>query len=295
MVIPNMVYIQAGEFNMGTPDDVKMMDQDIDELENAHPQKRIYLDAYLMDIYPVTNREYREFVIQADYPVPTWYGKEMDSKYRWDPISRTYPEGYDDYPVYLVSWYDALAYCNWSGKRLPTEAEWEKAARGWEDGRPYPWGWDSSNITNYGNFDICESGLTPVDAYPDGASIYGCYDMLGNLDEWTSDWYRVAYDPANHQQTACKTIKGNLGLPLLPNVSFRDYKLPWERNSRTGFRCAMSVSSLQCKEHGIEAARRISVGEFKESDNRYWCMNCGRPMEWIPPSVLYEEKLDVLP
>ncbi|HIE38682.1 MAG TPA: hypothetical protein EYH30_05625 [Anaerolineales bacterium] len=140
--------------------------------------------AFRIARYPVTNGQYARFLAaNPHYPVP-FLDEEWARPYNWDPQARTYPEGKANHPVVLVSWEDAVAYCAWAGVRLPTEEEWEKAARG-EDGRTYPWGegFDPARAN------VRESGVggtTPVGAYPDGASPYGLFDCAGNVWEWTA-------------------------------------------------------------------------------------------------------------
>jgi len=143
--------------------------------------------AFRIGRYPVTNAQYARF-LQANpqYPVP-YMDEEWARPYNWDPVTRTYPEGKANHPVVLVSWEDATAYCAWAGVRLPTEEEWERAARG-EDGRVYPWGpsFDPARAN------VRESGIggtTPVGIYPEGASPYGLLDCAGNVWEWTSTPY----------------------------------------------------------------------------------------------------------
>ncbi len=143
--------------------------------------------AFRMGRYPVTNAQYARFLAaNPQHPVP-YVDEEWARPYNWDPVTRTYPEGKANYPVVLVSWEDAQAYCAWAGVRLPTEEEWERAARG-EDGRVYPWG--PSFEPNRAN--VRESGIggtTPVGAYPEGASPYGLLDCAGNVWEWTATPY----------------------------------------------------------------------------------------------------------
>ncbi len=134
--------------------------------------------------YPVTNAQYARFLAaNPHYPVP-YVDEEWAQPYNWDPQRRTYPEGKANHPVVLVSWEDAMAYCSWAGVRLPTEEEWEKAARG-EDGRTYPWG----EGFDPGRANVRESGVggtTPVGVYLDGVSPYGLLDCAGNVWEWTA-------------------------------------------------------------------------------------------------------------
>lgn len=293
-----MVLIPTGDFTMGTSSDVTMTDDDIDCLSDAHPDRVIYIDDFYIDIYPVTNRQYLEFVVQSGYPVPSSIGESWEglivtpSPYDWDKTTRKYPDGLDDYPVVLISWYDALAYAEWAGKRLPTEAEWEKAARG-TDGRPYPWGWEEPS-EKYCNFNDTEyvlkngrfpgpfgmghiKDMRPVNAYPAGRSPYGCYDMLGNVEEWCEDWYHKDYyarmskrNPKGHRRsTACKVQRGCGRFWPIPHTALRSSEPPWERNWGTGFRCAMSLSALKCVKHGEDITSRSGKG---------WCMECGQPI-----------------
>lgn len=152
------------------------------------PDRRAMMTmAFRISRYPVTNAQYARF-LQANphYPVP-YVDEDWARPYNWDPVRRTYPEGKANHPVVLVSWEDAMAYCAWVGGRLPTEEEWERAARG-EDGRVYPWG-DTFDPTRA---NVRESGIgetTPVGIYPGGVSPYGLMDCAGNVWEWTSTPY----------------------------------------------------------------------------------------------------------
>ena len=173
---------------------------------------------YEIDVFPVTNKQYKEFIDEKkDYPVP--YGEEnLGKPYTWNKEKRTYPEGLGDHPVVLVSYEDAIAFCEWRSKkegagfRLPTEEEWEKAARG-EDGRNYPWGnefdfkklncadfhvqkvlkdsgeWEKEFKENILEKNRGKALTTDVGRFADGASPYGCQDMAGNVWEWTSSLY----------------------------------------------------------------------------------------------------------
>jgi len=175
-----MVYIPAGDFLMGSDEN----------LDNESPAHTVHVDAFYIDRYPVTNEEYKRFVDATGHPAPcydvTWAQPEG---YNWDPDERTPPEGKEKHPVVLVSWEDARAYAAWAGKRLPTEAEWERAARG-TDGRRWPWG---SEFVE-GRCNTAESGVngtTPVGQYsPAGDSPEKVVDMVGNVWEWTSSLFR---------------------------------------------------------------------------------------------------------
>ena len=140
------------------------------------PAHMVFLDAYLMDTYEVSNKDYGEFVKAKGHSAPAY----------WDDPRLNKPQQ----PVVGVNWEDAIAFCEYRGKRLPTEAEWEKAARG-PQANLYPWGNDFDPAkANYGkNHDA----TMPVDSYPEGASYYGLYNMAGNAFEWVSDWYDPHY------------------------------------------------------------------------------------------------------
>ena len=173
-----MVLIPAGEFQMGS--------NDSDAGDDEKPVHTVYVDAFYMDIYEVTNAQYKKFV-DAN---PQWGKDRIDSRYHnghylsyWN--GNSYPSGEGAYAVEFVTWYAAMAYADWTGKRLPTEAEWEKAARGGLVGKQYPWG-DSidSSQASYGVND-----RTPVGRYPPNG--YGLYDMAGgNVSEWCLDEYQ---------------------------------------------------------------------------------------------------------
>ena len=170
----NMALVNAGGFTRGT-DKTRN-----DVFNDEAPAKMIYLSSYYMDKFEVSNAEYTEFLIATDHPAPAyWDHHQLNQAIQ---------------PVTGVNWFDANAYCHWSNKRLPTEAEWEKAARG-PAGSTYPWG----NNLDYSkaNFAKGKSGqrdvTASVDAYPEGKSYYGVYNMAGNVFEWVQDWYDSDY------------------------------------------------------------------------------------------------------
>ena len=169
-----MVLIPAGSFTMGGGPE-----GDFDE----QPQRVIYLDAYYMDKYEVTNADYNRFTRMLKRPAPFVPVFEDDVNLLKGDMQ----------PVVGVTWLDAFAYCKWAGKRIPTEAEWEKAARG-EDGRSWPWG-DTFNpkLTNGRGEDDGFKYSAPVGSFEKGRSVYGLYDMAGNVSEWVADWYDQFY------------------------------------------------------------------------------------------------------
>jgi formylglycine-generating enzyme required for sulfatase activity len=177
-----MVLIPAGEFWMGSSNGGK----------NERPRHNVFLDSYYMDKFEVTVSRYDQFMLSTDRGEPRyWYQVEMRK--------------HGNLPIVGVSWDDADSYCRWAGKRLPTEAEWEKAARG-TDERPYPWGNEEptarhavfgkdnpSPITSGGEVNVFEEKLALVDSYEAGKSPYGLYHMAGNVREWVADWYEATY------------------------------------------------------------------------------------------------------
>jgi formylglycine-generating enzyme required for sulfatase activity/predicted nucleic acid-binding Zn-ribbon protein len=197
----NMIEIPAGKFTMGS--DTGEMDE--------RPSHNVSLSAYYISKHPVTNKEYKRFVDEAGHDVP-YMDEEWAEPYNWK--NGTYPAGKGDHPVVLVTYDDALAYCKWAGKRLPTEAEWERAARG-QDGRTYPWG-DHAPSNVLCNFASNERGTSNIGAYAAGASPVGALDMAGNVWEWCADSYDPGFykqvnntlDPLCNGATGLKVIRG---------------------------------------------------------------------------------------
>ncbi|OHB87963.1 MAG: hypothetical protein A3D13_07380, partial [Planctomycetes bacterium RIFCSPHIGHO2_02_FULL_40_12] len=198
----NMALIPEGLFLMGsTEEDIgKLLELDRNveagRFDVEIPQREVYMSAYLIDKYPVTNAEYKKFIESGGYKQ-----RDLWSDAGWDYIQQSKPlesncvnsamDGEDDCPVVNISWYEAEAFARYAGKRLPSEAEWEKAARG-TDGRIYPWG----NKFDKTRLNCAESKIekpTPVAKYPQGISSYGCFDMAGNVWEWTADWFDSQY------------------------------------------------------------------------------------------------------
>lgn len=188
------MYIPAGEFLMGsTPDDPLGRPDEM-------PQRSVHLDAYWIDRTEITNAMYAHFLNEE--------GNQLENGETWldadDPAVRIhYRNGqwqalptYADHPAVEVNWYGARAYCRWAGRRLPTEAEWEKAARG-TDGRTYPWGEPDPGVVKVScqdaNLAGCGFDTQPVDSYPNSASPYGVLNMSGNIAEWVQDWYQSDY------------------------------------------------------------------------------------------------------
>jgi len=234
----NMVRVPAGEFIMGSEE----------WSENEKPAHTVYLDAFYIDTYEVTNADYRRCVQAGECTAPTTCD--------WgDP---TYNDAdKTNHPVICVNWFEAKSYCEWQGKRLPTEAEWEKAARG-IDGRTYPWGnnfdgkrlnfCDKSCEYNQANqvYDDGYAQTAPVGSYELGKSPYGAYDMAGNVWEWVADWYDSSYyrnspkrNPTGADTGKYRVIRGGSWNDdnYSSRAAFRYYLNPNSRNHNLGFRC----------------------------------------------------------
>ncbi|HET6370216.1 MAG TPA: formylglycine-generating enzyme family protein [Nitrospiria bacterium] len=237
-----MIRIPAGSFIMGN--DGRPTTEGPGDLDET-PKHRASTGAYYIDKYEVTNAHYKRFVDATGHPPPI----------HWR--NGTYPPGKANHPVVYVSWYDAKTFCEWNGKRLPTEAEWEKAARG-TDGRHFPWGnrfdpkrantpqyWLSRGLKP-------EDGDTmPVGSFENGKSPFGLYDMAGNVYEWVENWYKPY--PGNQYPNPFygerdKILRGgswydclSYGCGLSAPSYNRSRFTPEIRNSGFGFRCAKSI------------------------------------------------------
>jgi formylglycine-generating enzyme required for sulfatase activity len=243
-----MVYVPAGPFRMGTSAEqesslvVKFSIQP-GVLQSEIPQQTLSLPGFYIDQTPVTNAEYKKFIeSQPEQAVP-FLDNALAASFNWDKVTRTYPAGRDQYPVTLVTWHDAVAYCKWAGQRLPTEAEWEKSARG-GDGRIWPWGndWDSEKANTA---EQRRGDATPVGQFPSGASVYGALDMVGNVWQWTSSLDKpYPYHPGDGREDASaqgtRITRGGAWLfgAAFTRTATRSRFDPSGMSLSIGFRCA---------------------------------------------------------
>jgi len=271
----DMVLVPAGAFWMGSAaEDIQVR---VDECQRTvkpenrakcgewfadeGPQRQVFLDAFYIDRYEVTNARFEKFVAANAYRTTAeaegwgWVLQQKNGASQWERLKgatwRT-PGGPGTaaaatHPVVQVSWYDAEAYCRWASKRLPTEAEWEKAARG-VDGRRYPWGedWNPSRA----NGDMGVKTTRPVGGYPAGASPYDVHDLTGNVFEWVADWYDASFyrkgqdrNPAGASSGEQRVLRGGgwHSRPIALRVASRGSGMPDFRYNYTGFRCAKGL------------------------------------------------------
>lgn len=244
-----MVLIPGGEFKMGCS---PFVGADVCRTDET-PLHDVWIDTFWMDRYEVTNGQYEMCVADGGCTPP----ELTDVLYMGQPQQEWVPyygeEAYTDYPVVWVDWYQANAYCAWKGKRLPTEAEWEKAARGNSDTRIWPWG-DQYPSCARANYRVsinptvhCVGMPTKVGSYPLGLSPYWVYDMAGNVWEWVADWYTEEYyswspysNPTGPSTGTWKSIRGGAygaGIAMM-RTAFR-HTFPVEMiDGFGGFRCA---------------------------------------------------------
>ena len=222
-----MVYVPEGNFSMGADNNGVLV---------APPVHTVYLDAYWIDQTEVTNAMYALCVSAGACQLPSSYSSSTRSSFYGN-------SQYADYPVIYVSWNDANTYCEWAGAHLPTEAEWEKAARG-TDGRTYPWGNNAPTCAlanSWGSNGTCVDDTTAVGSYPAGVSPYGALDMAGNVDEWVADWYSdtsPSSTPTSGGLWRGGSWFNDVG-PVHTAISIRNGGD--DTNSFVGFRCARSL------------------------------------------------------
>lgn len=243
----DMMKIPAGCCEMG--------DETIAAIDNERPKQVIELKTYWIDRFPVTCSHYRQFMAAGGYQNSEWWSEAGWNWLQHYPVAKPlyWSDGseWDDHPVCGVSWYEAEAYAHFAGKRLPTEAEWEKAAGGQLNSSyrfPYPWG-NHLPTSRHCNHDHWVGHTTPVTAYPLNRSPYGCEDMLGNVWEWTASWFNgypgfrsypyPGYSQAYFDQQH-RVLRGGSWAtrPWALRSSFRNWYHPNVRQIFAGFRCA---------------------------------------------------------
>ena len=226
------LYVPAGEFLMGSTD------ADADARQDEKPQRSVYASAFWIDRHEVTNGMYARCIQAGTCRPPASSGSKTRPAYFDDPA-------YENYPVIYVSWDDAAAYCQWAGRRLPSEAEWEKAARG-ADGRLYPWG-DEPPSPGLANYNRLMGDTQPVGSYLQGASPYGVWDLSGNVAEWVADWYGADYyagatlrNPPGPALGQFRVLRGGSWLNAAHAIraAFRLWNTADVRSDSIGFRCA---------------------------------------------------------
>ena len=268
-----MALIPAGSFEMGDhfPAGIVEVGDHLGNMDDALPVHRVELDAFYMDIHEVTVGQFKRY-LKSDseyWDVTAWWPSPNEPTGSTKPITTYSPM--DEDPMFFASWDDAEDYARWAGKRLPTEAEWEYAARGGLVGKKYSWGDDESVAREYANYDGISAipyhlggrdqwdETAPVGAFkPNG---YGLHDMVGNVYEWCSDWYGSDYyssspsrNPQGPSSGRSRVMRGgswrshtywaNLPLEVL-RVACRAAGRPTYRDSSYGFRCVAEFPAAQ--------------------------------------------------
>ena len=281
------VLVPAGDFIRGSnrEDDLAMRQQygfPAPLFVDEHPQKKMHLDAFKIDTYEVSNKQFKTYILNAKRMLPyAWmsngyaiaedqlkmldveklrkmatdvFAVDLDTREMSKPALLAamleQQKAQDNYPVTGVNWFAAKEFCVWRQARLPSEAEWEKAARG-PDGLEYPWGneWDPK-ITNTGDDGEWDEGMAPIGSYPKNKSPYGAYDMSGNVWEWVADWYEP-YAGSEYQTEAFgkhnRVIRGGGGGVGHYAISYffrgatRQFSEPEMESEDVGFRCVNDV------------------------------------------------------
>ncbi len=285
-----MVLIPEGDFIMGSDKvDTEGRQSEFGSIKpwylDEHPQHKVHLPAYYIDQHEVTNAQYREFVKQTHHELPvSWIDSGYVITFKMEKLKQLPVEKLrnvvankllidvdtrqlnkeqllevvekhfakmDKLPVQYVNWFDAYDYCKWAGGQLPTEAQWERAARG-DAGNEFPWGNDfEPGLSNTGN-EEWEFGVAPTGSYDSDKSPFNVYDMAGNVSEWVTDWYD-AYPNSDYKSeqygNKFKVIRGagwggsgHYALKMYQRGAYRLYLTPDSEHEDLGFRCAVEAS-----------------------------------------------------
>ncbi len=237
-----MVLIPEGSYEMGSQKSLRefnpneIFNPDRHMLGPEDPAHTVWISAFYIDIYEVTNQDYKEYVDATKAKEPRF----------WDNPDFNQPRQ----PVVGVSWYEAADYCKWKNKRLPTEAEWEKASRG-KRSIIYPWGNEAPDSKKL-NFNSEHKKTLPVGSFEAGKSDYGVYDLSGNVAEWVSDWHMADFyvfspdkDPTGPKKRQYKVVRGGhwMSTPDVVNMTYRNASMPKYRGKLNGFRCALEAET----------------------------------------------------
>jgi formylglycine-generating enzyme required for sulfatase activity len=278
------IFIPAGTFWMGN-DTGK---------SNENPAHEVYLDAYWIDQTEVTNAMYSRCVSAGGCELLASQESYTEAKYYGNPV-------YDQFPVVFANYYRAEEYCRWAGSSLPTEAQWEKAARGPEG---YLWPWGNEFNASYLNANYVVGDTTPVGSYPEGISPYGIYDMAGNVFEWVRDWYSADFyrsqaasieNPAGPSSGQDKILRGGSWLSNMDAVRTTTRKefAPGAANYDWGFRCArpftqqdnqiIQAQQIQQSTQPTQMVQNIQIEQNNQSVQTSWQIQIENGPGVLPP------------